>query len=139
MKFHRTSLTILASFTIILYSCTGKPARSWSVYLEDIGTYSSPRIADLNGDGIPDIVMGAGGQEGRPSAKAVIALDGYSGETLWVVPGINQVVGSPVFQDLNKDGTTDVIIGGRWAQLLAIDGKTGASIWSFYAERKSTD
>ncbi|RYY59825.1 MAG: RIP metalloprotease [Chitinophagaceae bacterium] len=110
-----------------------------SVYLEDIGTYSSPRIADLNGDGIPDIVMGAGGQEGRPSAKAVIALDGYSGETLWVVPGINQVVGSPVFQDLNKDGTPDVIIGGRWAQLLAIDGKTGASIWSFYAERKSTD
>ncbi|MET0637487.1 MAG: hypothetical protein ABWZ25_15755 [Chitinophagaceae bacterium] len=133
------SLFIYFILILITGSCNSKPAQSWSVYLEDIGTYSSPRTADLNSDGVPDIVLGAGGQEGRSSEKAVIALDGQTGATLWVVPGINQFVGSALFQDLNRDGTPDVIIGGRWAQLLAINGKNGKVIWSFYPERKTPD
>jgi hypothetical protein len=32
-----------------------------------------------------------------------------------------------------------VIIGGRWAQLSAINGASGAVLWTFYPDRKKTD
>src|SRR5580765_826001 len=36
---------------------------SWSVKFKGIGIFSSPRVTDLNGDGIGDIVFGAGRTE----------------------------------------------------------------------------
>ncbi len=62
-------------------------------------------------------------KEGRHSDSSVIALDGKNGKLLWNVPGENQFVGSAVFIDINKDGTNDIIIGGRSAELTAINGK----------------
>ncbi|RYY55982.1 MAG: hypothetical protein EOO09_08500 [Chitinophagaceae bacterium] len=139
MKFTGAPFFLFLSICVAGASCHTAPAKSWSVFIGDTGTYSSARVADLNGDGVPDIVMGAGGQEAKSSARAVIALDGVDGHTLWTVPGINQFVGSAVFEDINKDGSLDVIIGGRWAQLLAINGRSGETIWSFFPERKTVD
>jgi hypothetical protein len=41
-------------------------------------------------------------------------------------------VGTPVFLDINDDEIPDVIIGGRSAELQAINGKSGKIIWQFY-------
>src|SRR5690554_2891440 len=101
----------------------------WQVYLNGIGAYSSIRMADLNQDGILDIVMGAGGKENTASDTAVIALDGSSGALLWRTAGANQFVGSAVFQDINADGVPDIFIGGRWSELVALDGRDGKVIW----------
>lgn len=106
----------------LLSSCTNEKAHSWKIFLPAISTYSSPRVVDLNNDGIVDIVMGAGGQEEHYTDTALIALDGATGKLLWNLPAENQNVGSAVFQDINNDGTPDVFIGGRWAQLTAING-----------------
>lgn len=134
----RNSCYLLA--LLIIAGCSpDEQQKNWSVYIESIGTYSSARTADLNNDGTPDIVMGAGGKEEKYSAQAVIALDGKSGKTLWSVPGQNQYVGSPVFTDVDGDKIPDVFIGGRWAQLSAISGSTGKLIWSFYPERTTVD
>lgn len=128
---------------LVIFSCKEEnkqsASASWSSYLENIGSYSSPRVADLNNDGTPDIVMGAGGREELPCDSAVVAVDGKTGKVLWVVGGSNQYVGSAAFADINNDKIPDVIIGGRWALLTAIDGSNGKPIWTFYPERAKTD
>ncbi|HKC37026.1 MAG TPA: hypothetical protein VKB95_13220, partial [Chitinophagaceae bacterium] len=95
--------------------------------------------ADLNNDGVLDIVIGAGGKEEVHSDSAVIALDGATGKTLWTSAGSNQYVGSAVFKDINDDNTKDILIGGRWAQLTAINGADGKVIWTFFPERTKPD
>jgi outer membrane protein assembly factor BamB len=106
--------------------------KPWNVYMPGVGTGSSPRVADLTGDGILDMVMGAGGRENQSSDTAIIALDGRSGKLLWHLSGRNQMVGSALFKDITGDGIVDVFIGGRSAQLIAVNGKTGKLIWEFF-------
>jgi outer membrane protein assembly factor BamB len=104
---------------------------SWSVSYKGIGTFSSPRLADLNSDGTLDIIFGAGREEFQRCDSAVIALDGLTGKMLWRLPSIDQIFGSAALKDLNGDGIQDVLIGGRSAELFAINGKTGRIIWKF--------
>ena len=106
---------------------------SWSVKFDGLGSFSSPRVADLNGDGIGDIIIGAGRQEFLSCDSAVMALDGQNGEMLWKVHARDQIFGSAAIKDLNKDGVPDIIIGGRSAELKAINGRTGDLIWEFFS------
>jgi len=111
----------------------------WVHRIPEAGSSSSPRPVDLTGDGVLDVVMGAGGDEYASTDHGVIALDGTDGSRLWSVPTRDQVVGSPVFNDLTGDGTPDVIIGGRSALLLAIDGRSGERIWTYLPTSDSLD
>jgi outer membrane protein assembly factor BamB len=122
---------ICASFYVRLYA-----QNSWSTKYKGMGTFSSPRISDLNGDGIGDIIFGAGREEFQACDSAVIAVDGRSGKMLWHVSAKDQVFGSPSLRDLTGDGVDDVIINGRSAEFMAINGKTGKIIWRF---NKKTD
>lgn len=128
---------------LTLFSChsgsSRKAGMAWSVYLQGIGTFSSSRVADLNQDGVLDIVMGAGGRENSPSDTAIIALDGATGQFLWRAAGENQFVGSAVFQDINQDEIPDVFIGGRWAELVALNGADGKVLWKFFPQRTQPD
>lgn len=112
---------------------------NWVQTIPDIGSSSSPRAIDLNDDGVLDIVMGGGGREFAKTDHGVFALDGKDGSLLWSVPARNQVIGSPVFKDLNNDETPDVIIGGRTAILYAINGKSGELFWEFMPTTESMD
>lgn len=104
---------------------------SWSVKFPNIGTFSSPRVTDLNGDGTGDIILGAGREEFQACDSAVLALNGLNGEILWRIASVDQVFGTASLKDLNGDGVDDVIIGGRSAELWAINGRTGEIIWKF--------
>ncbi len=106
---------------------------AWSRTLPNLGTLSSPRATDLNGDGILDLVVGMGRIEFQASDTAIVALDGKSGDTIWKRPAIDQIYGSATLLDINKDGVEDVLIGGRSAILQAIDGRGGKLIWDFVA------
>jgi hypothetical protein len=131
---------ICCFFCLAIISCTDEKVNSsWTIYIDSIGTYSSARTVDLNNDGIPDIVIGAGGKEELYCDSAVIAIDGANGNRLWAIGGTNQYVGSAIFLDINNDKIKDVFIGGRWAQLAAINGADGKTIWSFFPERKKAD
>lgn len=123
---------------ILVYSLCGSilTAQSWSSDLPGIGTFSSARVADLNGDGTDDIVLGAGKEELQYSDSGVIALDGKTGRLLWKVSSIDQMFGSAIFLDINKDGHPDVFISGRSSELMAIDGFTGKAIWKFDPKAK---
>lgn len=105
----------------------------WNTEITEIYSFSSPRVTDLNGDGIKDIVQGAG-IEGVPTDNGIFALNGADGSILWTAFARDQIFGSPVFLDINEDGTEDVFIGGRGAEFQALDGVTGDVIWEFYPQ-----
>lgn len=114
-----------------------KSVLAWMWDYPVIGSQSSPRTTDLNGDGVLDIVMGAGLNEYQHSEQGVIALDGKTGTLLWQQEASDQVYGSATFYDITGDDVSDVFIGGRSPHFKAIDGKTGQLIWEYnYADHQ---
>ncbi len=104
---------------------------NWSKTLPNIGTMSSPKVTDLNGDGIGDIILGAGKNEFEFSDSAVVALDGRNGNLLWQNSARDQMFISAGLLDITKDGIKDVIVGGRSSEFLAINGSNGQTLWRF--------
>jgi len=117
---------------LTLSACTTKKTElAWKTSFYKVGTLSSPRAADLNGDGTLDIVIGAGEAEIADTEQGIIALNGADGSVLWQHPADAHIVGSAVFHDITGDGAPDVFIGGRKHNLKALDGRTGAPIWQY--------
>ncbi len=104
---------------------------TWSSFIDDIPSLSSPRLADLTGDGVKDVVMG-GGTDSTFSNHGIMAFNGATGALLWELPSKNEIFASAQFQDITSDGIPDVFISGREAQLYAINGSTGAIIWEYF-------
>lgn len=88
-------------------------------------------MADLNGDGVKDIILGAGKEEFVFSDTAVFALDGRNGDLLWYNSASDQLFISPGLLDINQDGVKDVVVGGRSRELMALDGRNGQAFWRF--------
>lgn len=109
-----------------------KKSHSWTAAFKRLGTLSSPRLADLNRDGVLDIVVGAGTIEFHASDSSILALDGSDGSLLWTCTARDQVFGSPVFKDVTGDEVADIFIGGRSAELRAINGKNGDILWEYF-------
>ena len=109
----------------------------WTTFTDSTNNFSSPRATDLNGDGVLDIVVG-GGLEDFARSQSVSAFDGKTGNPLWRVGARNQMFGSALFGDITGDEVDDVFIGGRDAELVAINGATGEVIWEFFPEGDTT-
>jgi len=124
------TITALIGSCFFLFQCKTDQDK-WQYQFSDIGSLSSPRCVDLNGDGVKDIVMGVGKEEFEEADTAIVAIDGNSGTVLWAISAKDQIFGSPVFHDITNDNVPDVFINGRTAQLLAIDGAKGKIIWDF--------
>ena len=118
---------------IILVSCNrkSKSELKWDQNMYRIGSQSSPRATDINGDDVMDIIMGAGSNEYQKSEYGVIALDGKSGELIWKQSAPDQVYGAATFYDVTGDSVKDVFIGGRSPHFKALNGKTGEIIWEY--------
>ncbi|MCU1376510.1 MAG: hypothetical protein JWO68_3796 [Actinomycetia bacterium] len=112
----------------ILRAVRGNGQVMWELRIDDI-VRSSPAVGDINGDGKPEIVVGAGDSYGGADSTKVFAV-GLNGKLL---PGWPQTTdgvtnASPTLADINGDGRLDVVIGtfdsrhGR--------GK-GGSVWAF--------
>jgi outer membrane protein assembly factor BamB len=139
------SVLVRFFFCLVIASCliSCKQKKSEIVWQNDLpvtGSQSSPRTADLNQDGVLDIVMGAGKNETQKSEQGIIALDGKTGQLLWAQESTDQVYGSATFYDITGDSVKDVFIGGRSPHFKAIDGKTGKLIWSYdYGKQQEND
>jgi len=145
LKSNQSQLLGLKGLLLLFFSVIQFDARSqllkpmWISEYDNLGTFSSPRVIDLNGDGIKDIVIGAGRQEFSACDSSVIALDGANGQILWNVSARDQIFGSANFMDINDDGVQDVFIGGRSAEFMAINGKTGKIIWEFFPQGDTSE
>jgi outer membrane protein assembly factor BamB len=81
------------------------------------GVWSSPALADLDGDGVADCVVGA--LDGK-----VYALSGRDGRRLWEFETGGPVHGRPALADLDGDGVVDCVVGsGR--RVLALSDRGG--------------
>jgi len=77
MRSYSTSIFYVSSTLLLTMVLNFSVAqKSWVKELPGIGTCSSPRVTDLNGDGIGDIIIGAGREEFKKCDSAIIALDG---------------------------------------------------------------
>ncbi len=105
-------------------------------------SFATPGLADLDGDGVPDIVYGTGIDRVKPQPDStwaftkepeipgyVTAVSGATNEILWRVPHTGEVFTTPRFADLDRDGVPDVLIGGREAAMAAFSGRDGAVLW----------
>lgn len=83
---------------------------------------SVPVVADLDGDGAPDVIVGD--DEGK-----VWCLSGRHGVPIWVARTGDAVQAPPVVADVNADGVLDVIVGSTDHNLYAFDGNDGRRLW----------
>ena len=136
-------ITVFSLLVCMLISC-GRGSSSfnpdqhlnkmWETEFSDVGIFSSPRAVDLTGNGIKDLVFGAGKRELVETEIGVIALDGESGDIIWKISARDEIFGSAGLLDITENGLPDVIIGGRSASLFAINGQTGQIIWEFLSD-----
>lgn len=82
---------------------------------------SSPAVADLDGDGIREVLIG--GPDG-----AFRAYHGKTGQLLWSYPTQGEIVSSAAVGDLDGDGKLEVVFGSGDGYLYAM-GPTGGLRW----------
>lgn len=93
-------------------------------------TDSPPAVADLDGNGHPDVVVGTmafGDHKGR-----VVALDARTLKVTWTAEIPGHIQSEPALVDLNADGVLDVIVT-TWRgdkAVIALNGKDGQKLWS---------
>lgn len=105
----------------------------WSTFTPSTATLSSPRSADLNADGIMDIVIGAG-VDTTFTTNGILAFDGATGNSLWTAPSWDEIFTSAIFNDITNDNIPDVFIGGRKSQFFALNGADGSLIWEAFPQ-----
>ncbi len=84
------------------------------------GWYSSPVVADLDGDGQQDVIWGS---------YDVVALNGANGSLKWRAPSGNRVWPGIAVADLTGNGTLEVIVGRSSDQLTVYD-RLGNVVWT---------
>jgi alpha-tubulin suppressor-like RCC1 family protein len=82
--------------------------------------YSSPAVADLDGDGQPDVIWGAGD---------VVALNGANGSLKWRAGSDKRVWSGVAVADLTGNGTPEVIAARKYDELTVYD-RFGNTIWT---------
>ena len=84
------------------------------------GWYSSPAVADLDGDGAADVVWGA---------YDVVALNGASGSLKWRGTNGQRVWPGVAVADLTGDGTLEVVVG-RSGDQVTVYNRFGSVVWT---------
>ncbi len=93
--------------------------------------WSSPAVADLNGDHQLDITFGTGTNFADPAGHLVYAYSAASATPLpgWPVSTPGRVDASPAIADIDGDGRQDVVVASEGGYVEAFSG-TGRRIWS---------
>lgn len=87
--------------------------------------YSSPVVADLNGDDSPELLVAA------PNGT-VTATRLSNGQRLWQVKLGNATIhATPVVEDMDGNGTVEVVAATMAGRVYILNGQTGATVKTF--------
>jgi len=98
-------------------------ADQWTLPFSALG---SPAVADVDVDGLPEVVIGA--QNGT-----VYCLSGATGATEWTYSLGSNLMNSPAIGNLDGDAALETVIGGYDSTIVCLDGITGAPEWTYKA------
>jgi outer membrane protein assembly factor BamB len=93
----------------------------WSIPLDGY-SYHGTGVADLNGDGFPNLVIG------DYSGKLHV-LNGNTGTYLWSFQGPGYIGSPPAIADINGDGHCEIVITSG-SRVIALD-RLGNQLWQF--------
>jgi hypothetical protein len=84
------------------------------------------RIADLNGDGVNDVLAGTWTSTGN-----VYALSGVSGAPIWTAPigSFQYIMRLVALDDVDGDGYEDVAVGSWDNRAVVLSGVDGSLVW----------
>ncbi len=115
-----------------VYVYSGADGALWWSYLT-VGRVFGIAVADLDGDGVDDVIATATKGDGVESY--VYALYGRTGALMWshniVGRSAYTTEGIPSIADVDKDGVLDVVVGSTNSKLYALSGIDGSEIWTF--------
>jgi hypothetical protein len=94
---------------------------------------ASPALADMNGDGFPDIVYASTNGRIYVLDRNGVLLAPWTNARFSTLTSA-AVQASPVVADINGDGFNDVIVGDQAGFLAALSGATGAMLPGFPIE-----
>ena len=98
----------------------------WSIQPGGSSMWALAQIDDINGDDIPDVMVGCFWGGGN-----YFALDATDGSTLFNgSTGASMIVQLEVVNDVNGDGYRDIAIGHTTSNTTMVNGHTGEVIWS---------
>ncbi|MCU1370820.1 MAG: repeat-containing protein [Ilumatobacteraceae bacterium] len=112
-----TALTVLGSVNHTL--------GSWSPGVGPREAFSSPALADINGDTTPEIVVAS--MDGTVEAYRLTDRTRIWSRDL----GTTAIQSSPTISDLSGDGKGDVVVGTMDGRVVMLDGPTGAVLRTF--------
>jgi outer membrane protein assembly factor BamB len=121
------TITVFLVFTMLPSAVSGQtyPDIKWWVDL-DAPSFGSAAVADLDGDGVLEIVFGTYFND-----EKIHCLNGEDGSHLWVYPTGSCNDASPVIADVDNDQDLEVIVPGSATQTVyCLDGTTGTLEWS---------
>ena len=119
--------------TIRVIRADGTPHPGFPIAVPVTGTNRapSPALADMNGDGLPDIVLA--GTDGRIYVvdHGGAPLPPWSSASRFSPLTSEATEASPVVADLDGDGRNDVVVGDENGGLAALSGADGAMLPGF--------
>jgi len=114
-----------AGAAVLVSGRTGRPV--WLRRMYDDGVGSVAPFADVNGDGLPDVLVGAGGNS---RSDSVLCLCGATGASIWRTRAAGSVSDVERIADVNRSGGDDLIAGGWDYSVCCLEGSSGDVIWS---------
>ncbi len=148
MKLMKRGILILFLFSLLFISSCDSKINFFTkeitlIWEKEVNTFahSSPDYADLNKDGVEDVII-VGGT--IPFFGSLIALNGVDGSVLWEKPLPNFSSATPAKLESSGDDITDFVIGisadtntdltsrdPELSDLIMVNGKDGSLLWSF--------
>jgi len=103
-------------------------------YGEGGWVYEVAKFVDLTGDGIPEILAGAGDDAYGTGPKRGYCFNGATGTKIWEAPAGYAVLGIRAIGDVNGDGVPEVAMATADGSpssynVILVDGATGSQIW----------